>query len=213
MIPRLLHSDNVHEHLTRGMQGVLLLLVGFGVIANQPKAITNGLIALAVTFVPALLERNYRVLVDPWLGLWLTAAVFLHTLGSAGAYTLVTWWDHLTHALSASLVAGTGYTVTRAIDLHTEEIVIPKRFAFVYILVIVLAFGVIWELFEFGLDLLSAATGLTMPLAQHGLDDTVRDLMFNAAGALLIALFGQAYLAGVAERLREQFIEANSRDA
>ncbi len=206
-------TDRLGHHLTRSMQGVLVVLVGVGVVASQPKAISNGLIALAVTFVPAVLERNYRVVLDPWLGLWLTAAVFLHTLGSAGAYTLVAWWDHLTHALSASLVAGTGYTVTRAVDLHTDEIVIPRRFAFVYILVVVLAFGVVWELFEFGLDAVSAATGLTMPLAQHGLDDTVGDLIFNAAGALLIALFGQAYLAGVAEHLREQVLETGSGDA
>jgi len=38
-----------------------------------------------------------------------------------------------------------------------------------------------------------------MPLAQHGLDDTVLDLMYNSIGALIVAMFGQAYLSGVAE--------------
>jgi len=43
-----------------------------------------------------------------------------------------------------------------------------------------------------------------MPLAQHGLDDTVRDTMFNSLGALLVAAFGQAHLTDVAETLRER---------
>ena len=42
-----------------------------------------------------------------------------------------------------------------------------------------------------------------MPLAQFGLSDTVADLTYNSVGALLVALFGQAHLSGVAERVRE----------
>jgi len=74
----------------------------------------------------------------------------------------------------------------------------------------VLAFGVIWELFEFALDLISAATGLTMPLAQHGLDDTVVDMLYNSLGALLVALFGQVHLTGVAESLRDRLPTSGS---
>jgi uncharacterized membrane protein YjdF len=73
--------------------------------------------------------------------------------------------------------------------------------SFVYIFVVVLSFGVVWELFEFGLDVISAASGLQMPLAQHGLEDTIKDLMYNSLGALVVAVFGQAHLVGVAETL------------
>jgi AcrR family transcriptional regulator len=192
------------------MQLLLLVLVGYGIAAGQPKAITNGGIALLITFIPAVLKRNYDLPLDPWLALWITTAVFLHTLGSAGLYRRIGWWDNLTHALSASLVAAVGYTTARAIDLHSDEIHVPRRFFFVYIFVVVLAFGVIWELFEFGLDVAAAATGLTMPLAQHGLDDTVRDLMFNSLGALLVAVFGQAHLADVAEIVRSRLFESDA---
>ena len=116
--------------------------------------------------------------------MWITSAVFLHTLGSAWFYALIPWWDHLTHALSASLVAGAGYTTLRAIDLHSDQVEIPARFAFVFIFVVVLAFGVVWELFEFALDIVSAKTGISMPLAQHGLDDTVLDQMYNSVGGV-----------------------------
>jgi uncharacterized membrane protein YjdF len=191
------------RRFTRAMQLTLLAIIGYGIVAGQPKAITNGSISLLITFAPAILERNYGTPLDPWLGLWITLAVFLHTMGSAGLYARIGWWDHLTHATSASLVAGVGYTFARGVDLHSDRIRLPRRFFFVYVLVVVLAFGVVWELFEFGLDLAADATGLSMPLAQHGLDDTVRDLMFNSVGALLVAVFGQAHLSGVAELVLE----------
>nr|WP_226479505.1 hypothetical protein [Natrinema amylolyticum] len=199
-------SLRTQRRLTRSMQLLLVGLVAYGVLAGQPKAIFNGGVGLLITFLPALLERNYDLPLDPWLALWITAAVFLHTLGSAGLYGRIGWWDHLTHALSASLIAGIGYTTARAIDLHAEDIHIPSRIAFIYIFVVVMAFGVIWELFEFALDIIAGETGLTMPLAQHGLDDTVRDLMFNTLGALLVAVFGQVHLTGVAETVRERLL-------
>lgn len=198
------------RRLTRGMQFVLVGIVAYGVVAGAPKAITNGGLGLFVTLLPALLERNYNIPLDPWLGVWITAAVFFHTIGSAGFYARVWWWDHLTHSLSASLIAGAGYTTLRAVDLHNEAIRIPTRFAFVFILVVVLAFGVVWELFEFGLDLLADETGITMPLAQHGLDDTVLDMTYNTLGALVVATFGQAHLSGVAERVREALFSVSA---
>jgi len=201
LLPR--PSQRTQRRLTRGMQLVLLGIVAYGLLVRQPKAIVNGGLGLAVTALPAVLERNYRIPIDPWLGLWITLAVFLHTLGSAGLYGYIHWWDHVTHAMSASLIAAVGYTVARAVDLHSDDVHIPRRFMFVYIFVVVLAFAVVWELFEFALDLLSAATGWTMPLAQHGLDDTVRDLMFNSLGAAIVAVFGQTKLSGFAETLRE----------
>jgi uncharacterized membrane protein YjdF len=196
------------RRLTRAMQILLAGIVVYGVVYGQPKAITNGGLGLFVTFVPALVERNYDIPLDPWLGVWITSAVFLHTLGSAWFYAQIPWWDHLTHALSASLIAGAGYTTLRAIDLHSDEIHIPSRFAFVFILVAVLAFGVVWELFEFGLDIVADETGIQMPLAQYGIDDTVLDLMYNSVGALIVAVFGQAHLSGVAERVRDGLFEA-----
>lgn len=207
MSPLARPSTANQRRLTRAMQAVLLAIVGYGLVAGQPKAIVNGAIAFSITLLPALLERNYEIPLDPWLGLWVTSAVCLHTLGSAGLYGQFGWWDSVTHALSASLVAGTGYIVVRAIDLHSDRIRLPHRFAFVFILVLVLAFGVVWELFEFALDVVAAETGLTMPLAQHGLDDTVADLVYDSLGGLVVAAFGQVRFTNVAEVVQVRLFE------
>ncbi len=191
------------RRVSRLMQVVLVLLLGVGLIEPNPKVIINAAIALFITFSPAILKRNYRLTLDPWLALWVTTAVFLHTLGSAGFYGYVGWWDHLTHALSATLIAGIGYITVRAVDLHHREIRLPRRYMFVYAVVFVMAFGVVWELFEFGLDVIAIETGLEMPLAQHGVDDTIRDMMFNTLGAIVVATAAHVHLSTTAEHLRQ----------
>ncbi|MFB6131962.1 MAG: hypothetical protein ABEJ44_00975 [Halanaeroarchaeum sp.] len=201
LLPR--PGESAQRLFTRGIQAALLSLVLYGVLTGHPKAISNGAIALAITFVPAVLERNYSLPLDPWLALWLTVAVFLHSMGSAGLYGRLGWWDNLTHSMSATIVAGAGYTVARAVDLHSDDVFVPRRFFSIYVFIVVLSFGVLWELFEFALDIVSTSTGLTMPLAQHGIDDTVTDLLYNSLGASIVAIFGQAHLTDVAETIRE----------
>lgn len=187
------------------MQLVLAGLLVYGFVVRDVTTITNAGIALTVTFLPAFLERNYRLPIEPELVVWLTAAAFLHALGSAGLYGLLDQWDSLTHALSASLVAATGYTIVRAIDLHTDEVYLPSRMMFAFILLFVLAVGVVWELAEFALDLAAQRFGFDAVLAQHGVNDTVGDLLFNLAGAVVAATLGATYLTNVSRRLVDRF--------
>jgi hypothetical protein len=191
------------ERIGRFVWAIQLVLVGllvYGIVVRDVTTITNAAIALAVTFLPALLERNYRFPIEPELVVWLTAAAFLHTLGSAGLYDHLGQWDSLTHALSASLVAATGYTVVRAIDLHSDDVYLPSRTMFAFILLFVLAVGVVWELVEFALDLAAQRFEFDAVLAQHGIDDTVGDLLFNLAGAVVAATLGATYLTDVSHR-------------
>lgn len=116
-----------------------LVLLHTESLQASPRQSSTGGIALLMTFLPAVFERNYRFPLDPGLGLWITTAVFLHTLGLAGLYSQIAWWDHLTYSLSVILVAATGYTAARGIELHVEDVNIPQRFMSVYILVGVLA--------------------------------------------------------------------------
>ena len=57
-----------------------------------------------------------------------------------------------------------------------------------------MAVGVVWELFEFSLGVLSTLTGVPPPLTQAGLDDTATDLLFDAVGAVVVAVWATASL-------------------
>lgn len=190
--------------VNRLMQLSLTILFVSGLYYGSPKVIINAGIGLAITFAPAMIERRYDLAVDAFLSLWITAAVFFHSLGSFGFYGAVWWWDHLTHALSASVVAAIGYTFIRTVDLHSDQVNLPRKFMFVFILLTVIAFGVVWELFEYALDIIAEVTGVSMPLAQHGLDDTMKDMMYNTLGAAVTAVFGHIYLSGIAENIKEK---------
>ncbi|AGB33186.1 hypothetical protein C488_16502 [Natrinema pellirubrum DSM 15624] len=193
--------DGIVVRLSRGMQAALAILLVYGVVSRDLTTVSNAAIALAITFLPALLERDAKLPLEPGLVFWLTAAVFLHVLGSAGMYALVGQWDSMTHTVSASIVAAGGYAVVRAIDLHTDEIYVPPAMLFTFILVFVLAFGVVWELMEFGIDWSAQRLGLEAVLAQHGLSDTIVDLVYDTVGAVVAAVWGSFYLTDLSERI------------
>ncbi|GAD52932.1 hypotheical protein [Halarchaeum acidiphilum MH1-52-1] len=195
---------------TQFAHALQLCLVGFcfvGAYEGQLGVIVNAAVGLGVSSLPAVLERDYGVPMDPALVLWVTLAVFLHALGTVGVpgtgsfYRNVWWWDHLTHTLSSSVVAAVGYAAVRAIDEHTESVYFPPAFLFALLFVITLAFGVLWELIEFATSEVATLLGSTSVLTQYGVTDTMLDLVFDTAGALVVAVGGTTYLSGVIDAL------------
>jgi hypothetical protein len=201
---RLALGATAKRRLTRAMQVVLIGLVFVGIDRGDVGIVVNAGIALGATYLPALLERDYHIPMDAGLTLWLTTAVFLHAVGTVGLpgaelnfYQTVWWWDHLTHSLSSSVVAGVGYATVRAIDEHTDQVYLPREFTFVFVLCFVVAFGVLWEVLEFAVGGLGALLGGDAILTQYGLEDTLLDLVFDIVGGVVVALWGAAYLGDV----------------
>jgi hypothetical protein len=193
--------------VTRALELAILAVVAVGAIDRDASVVMNAGAALGVTFVPSALERDAKIAMDPGLTLWITAAVFLHAIGALEVggfsfYSDVWWWDHLTHVASGSLVAGAGYSVVRAVDEHTDAIVLTPRFTFVFTLLFVLAFGVYWEVAEFALG--QVTVGGETPLTQYGIEDTMKDLAFDAVGGVLAATLGAAHLSTFVDDLERR---------
>ncbi|WP_207588898.1 hypothetical protein [Halomontanus rarus] len=204
-------SQERQRQLTYLMELGLVGMLFVGIERGNGGIVVNTAVALAVTQLPPILERDYGIPMDPRLTLWITSAVFLHAFGTVGLpgtttsfYNQIWWWDHVTHALSASVVAGVGYATVRALHEHAEGIYFPRRFVSVFILLFVLAFGVLWEVLEFAIALSADAIGIEAVLTQYGLDDTMLDLVFNSIGGLVVALWGGVYLTDVSSALRDR---------
>jgi hypothetical protein len=204
-------DERRQRQLARTME---VILVGLAFVALEQRnvgGVVTALVALGATKLPALLERDYSLELDAGLTLWLTAAVFLHTIGVVGVpgvevvpYKNVPGYDHVTHALSASVIAAVGYITVRAFEAHSERVVLPHRFTFVFVLLFVLAFGVAWEILEFAIGQTAAAMGIAVKGAtQHGLEDTMMDLVVDAVGGLVVAAWGHAHLADVVGELQQ----------
>jgi len=205
--------------LVRVLQVVMVGILAIGLWLGNGGVVINAGVGLVVTLLPASLERNYQFTMNVGLALWITVAMFLHALGTlplpglnlSTLYGSTWWWDHMTHALSSSLVAGVAYAVVRALDEHSDAIHLPARFMAVYLLVFVMAFGVLWELLEFYISVAAALLGSESILTQYGLDDTVLDLFYNTMGGIVVALFGTVHLTGVADQLAAHFDSRSTR--
>ncbi|WP_435319056.1 hypothetical protein [Haloarchaeobius sp. TZWSO28] len=180
--------------LVRLMQ---LSLLGIAYIGYQQESfgiLVNALGAFTITFLPAILGRDRRFTLHVYLTFWLTGAVLFHAAGTLGPYGDIVWYDDLAHTLSASVVAAVGYATARSLEAHSETLRLTPWFTFLYLLLFVMAAGVVWELLEFGVMFVADRAGQPAPIVQSGLDDTVSDLIYDTIGGVVVALFGSVYL-------------------
>lgn len=184
------------------LQFGLLAVLGVGVAARSVSVTVNAVLAFAVTLLPAVLQRDLRIQLAPWQTAFVSLAVFLHAVGMLGLYSNVWWWDHLTHTLSSMVVAGVGYTVVRAFDEHSDAVSIPPRRLPVYVFAFTLAMGLVWEGLELGARVLSETFDIAVIWVHYGPTDTTLDMVFNAVGALVVALFCTPYLQDTVESVR-----------
>lgn len=194
-------SEQRERKVVRLLQAVLVGIFTLGLVRGDPSVIVNSGLALVVTQLPAILERDYQLSMDSGLVLWITAAVSVHAVGALGPYQAIWWWDNLAHALSSSVVAAIGYTTVRVISEHTADVWIPSQVVFVFILLFVVAAGVIWEVLEFLAGELASFFAVADVLIQYGLQDTMLDLVFDVIGGLVVAVWGTTYLTGTVEEL------------
>ncbi|WP_408958772.1 hypothetical protein [Natrinema sp. 74] len=189
-------SESQERTVVRGLQLTLVVILGYGLVTGQFGIFGTAGLALAITLLPALLRREYGYSMDAGLVLWITVAVNLHTVGVLGPYRQYQWYDEIAHTVSASIVAGLGYAAFRAFELHSDEMDVPSTFRAAFIVVFVLAMGVFWEVLEFALG------GVAVTV--YGIDDIVTDLVFNAVGGLIVAIWGAGHVDGLVEFFQER---------
>lgn len=194
--------------LTHLLQVVLAGIVAYSVVTANVRLFINAVLPLAVALAPAVLRYQYGYRINPILGVWIAAAAVIHAVGVLGPYQQYPWYDQIAHGVSASLIAGVGYASIRAIETKHSDIRVPANLRFVFILVFGIGIGVLWEIGEFGLGLLSQVTGGEPLLKQFGLSDAVLDLAANVVGAALAALYGTRYFDDLRAVLRQRFVEA-----
>ncbi|MGQ9586836.1 MAG: hypothetical protein ACUVT7_00420 [Thermoplasmata archaeon] len=186
--------------LSRAMQAGMVAVVLAGLITGNFTWIPAALVSLFISEVPSMLGRDLRIVLPVELNFWIVLALFLHVVGGfSGFYDRVSGWDHVTHVLSASLVAALGFVLVVAIDKYVDSIDLPGPFLAFFIVMFTMAFGVIWELLEFGNDQLTGSK------LQYSLSDSMVDMMFDAFGGIIVAAAGAHYLTHASP---ERFVES-----
>lgn len=190
--------------LSRAMQAGMVAVVMAGLITGNFTWIPAALLSLFVSEVPSLLRRDLRLVLPIELNFWIVLALFFHVVaGFSGFYDRVPGWDHITHVLSASLVAALGFVLVVSIDKYVDSIYLPRPFLAFFIVMFTMAFGVVWELLEFGNDQLTGSR------LQYSLSDSMIDMMFDAFGGTIVAAAGAHYLTHTSP---ERFVESLQLD-
>ena len=168
------------------------------------------LVALLSTFAPALFERRAKL----WLPIEFHVVIVLFLfstliLGEVGnAYIKFWWWDMVLHASSGVVIGFVGFLILYVPYIGGRLKMSFGMIAF-FSFCMGLAFGALWEMYEFGSDLLLHTH------MQHGNADTMHDLVTDALGALVMAIAGYQFLKhqrqGVLHRLLQNFVRLNPR--
>lgn len=202
--------DDTERVVARLLQVGLVVILGYGVWVRSAGVAVNAAVALAVTFLPALLRRDLHVSPDPALLLWVTAAVFVHAVGMLGVYEAFTWYDELAHTLSGSVVAAVGYATVRTLERHDDAVSFPDGFFVVVVVVITMALGVAWELLEFAVSGLASMLGMQSVLVVYGVDDIALDIVFNALGGVVVGVLGAGPFSDVARQVGRRMLGGTS---
>lgn len=192
-------TDLVHLG-TLLLQGAIVVTLLEGVRGRDVAAVVNALVALGAALLPAILEITLGVGVGPELPLWLAAAGFLHALGMLGPYDSIWWWDHLTHAISAALVAALVYAGLIVVARQSGGFVpLPGGIGGLTVLFTFVA-GVFWELIELVARDVGDRLDVEPVLVHYGWRDTALDLVFDLGGALGVVLLDLRLFVPLADR-------------
>jgi hypothetical protein len=164
--------------------GIVAALVE-GIRRESGAVVVNAVAALGVAAVPSAvllsLEAGPALVWD--ITLWAAAASFLHSLGMLGLYESVDWWDHLTHTLSAGVLAAAFYPMSLVAWSDTAELTLAVAGATVGL---TLAAGIAWEILELVARELGKRYDIEPILVHYGRRDTALDLVFDVVGAVLV---------------------------
>jgi hypothetical protein len=185
------------------MQLSILAVATSSFIHRQWATAFSGVVILLLTFVPAILERQYRVRLPIEVTMFVCGFLFAsYVLGEvADFYEQLWWWDLLLHGSSAIVTGLIGFLAVYAFYI-TNRIRIDPFYLAAISFGCAVTVGTLWEVFEYLMDL-----GFGLNMQRSGLTDTMTDLMVNGLGAFTAALVGYYYVLHSDEQMGRRLIQ------
>ncbi|MBC8435045.1 hypothetical protein H8D91_00910 [archaeon] len=177
--------------IVRWFVWVSLVLAFFGAIRELNFFV---LFLSALTFVltltPYFIKKRLHFKLPQTLELviiiFLYATLFLGEIENY--YYVYWWWDILMHGVSAVALGFIGVGILYTLDRATVIKAKPSTLAF-FGFCFAVAFGAMWEILEFGIDM-----SLGTNMQKSGLMDTMGDLIVDAFGGFVASLMGFFYM-------------------
>ena len=188
---------------------VRIILANPGAIPEQPHGrvksdyalmLLQRLLGIVVLFLPSILEKRWKLTITNRMHmlfvLFLYCAIVLGEVRSF--YYKVPHWDSFLHAFSGAMLGTVGFSVIDTLnDSETVRLHMTDKFVAVFSFCFALSLGTLWEFYEFTVDSVAAlnmqkyALEDGMPrIGRLALQDTMKDLIVDAAGAAAVIVFG-----------------------
>lgn len=168
-------------------------------------------VSFALTFIPSILERSIKVSLPPSfqivLLIFIFEAMFLGEIFNY--YEKFWWWDILLHSWSGVLLGTVGFLLVYILnETNGVNVVMSPFFIAFFALCFAVTCGVFWEVFEYSMDLIFDTN-----MQKSGLQDTMGDLLVDAAGGIIVSINGFFSLRNKKKnnlyRALEDFIQEN----
>lgn len=144
--------------------------------------------SFALTFIPSILERSIHVSLPPAFQIVLLIFIFgAQFLGEINNYyERFWWWDLVLHGWSGVLLGMIGFLLVYILnEASGVKLVLSPFFIAFFALCFAVTCGVVWEVFEYLMDMIFGTN-----MQKSGLQDTMGDLIIDTAGALIISVTG-----------------------
>jgi len=210
-------ATRVHRWVTVFL--VLIMAGEFVVAVIEGQRLTAFLVCMivAVVFAPAFLGPRFLVQVPAEFQiltvLFVFASLFLGEIMQY--YDRLWWWDIALHASSGLLLGILGFLLIYVLNESAQvDVHLRPRFVAIFAFLFAVTIGTLWEIFEFGMDMVFGTT-MQKPMLgdDSGLTDTMFDLIVDALGGLAISVVGWWYMhqqkRSFIETWIQKFIERN----
>jgi len=180
---KILHTGGIF--ISFGLKTCMIILLLISIINIQINWIFGCSLGIFLSFIPMILNKNYKIHLPLILDILITLALFLHIGGVLlDAYQLIPFYDVLTHFVSSFIIAFLSFISIYIIDEFWDGLQMDKyALAFIVVLLTV-SLGVIWEFAEWSSDIFFGTQ------EQWGYNDTIKDLSVDMLAGIVLAILG-----------------------
>jgi len=183
-------ADRLELFLSYSLKIILLIAAVDSVFQQSYFLIFSAVVALVGSIMPAILSKQWKVVLPIELDLIVTSFISAHfILGELHGFYLRFWWfDLFLHSFSAFIFGLVGFIWSYML-FYTKKIHAEAWFIAVFTVSLAMAVGSVWEIFEYTMD---QTFGFNMQ--KSGLDDTMGDLIVDLIGCSVVGVLGYAYM-------------------
>ena len=160
----------------------------------------QGVAGLVVMFLPSLLQKKFHIEIPNHMVIlyliFLYCGIYLGEFRNF--YHIIPHWDTMLHTFSGGMLGALGFSLVYILNTaENVRVSLSPAFVALFAFCFALAVGAVWEIYEYTIDSLFGTNMQKMLLedgtpliGQAALRDTMKDIIVDALGALVVTVIG-----------------------